>query len=185
MPDPTMTPSDAVTVLATLDRAIDAYNNTDTLYEGKPKPNPHERRFVYMDRCEWDAVQHALTTILDERERLSSIETQHDVAVHALAEAMRRWGADAKSADRWVDYLTQERERLRAALQAQEDYSGMQSELRNDGAFPEPDDPRYTPIIGQWDGVQGHRARYEAFAFARRDYRRAALNPEQQEVGGG
>lgn len=61
------------------------------------------------------------------------------------------------------------------ALQAQEDFSAMQRDLRSTEDYPNPDDPRYTPVIGEWDGYAAPEMRYAEFATKRRELRRQVL----------
>lgn len=63
---------------------------------------------------------------------------------------------------------------LRIALQAQEDYGAM-SRQRQAGEFISPIDPRYTPVIGEWNGYHAPELRFDNFAHVRHDLRRAAL----------
>lgn len=65
--------------------------------------------------------------------------------------------------------------KLAEALRAQDDFSDMQKVLKSTGVLPEADDPRYTPVIGEWDGKAGGGLRYNQFATKRRELRKAAL----------
>lgn len=56
------------------------------------------------------------------------------------------------------------------ALHAQEVGSQMQRE-----DMPEPNDPRYTPYIGEWNGYHAPEQRYGMFMHERRDLRVLAL----------
>lgn len=60
---------------------------------------------------------------------------------------------------------------LLLALQAQEVASDMQKQL----AIPSPDDPRYTPYIGPWDGYRAPEVRFMDFHLKRKLLRRTAL----------
>lgn len=60
---------------------------------------------------------------------------------------------------------------LLLALQAQEVASDMQKQL----AIPSPDDPRYTPYIGPWDGYRAPEVRFMDFHLKRKLLRRTAI----------
>jgi molybdopterin-guanine dinucleotide biosynthesis protein A len=59
---------------------------------------------------------------------------------------------------------------LLAACEAQELGSALQREV-----CPAPDDRRYTPFIGEWNGYHAPEQRYAEFQQKRRDMRVAAI----------
>lgn len=67
--------------------------------------------------------------------------------------------------------LLAENASLRAALEAQE----LASQMVKEPLLPFPDDPRYTPYIGEWDGYQAPEVRLHDFIARRREMRKAAL----------
>lgn len=58
------------------------------------------------------------------------------------------------------------------ALEAQELASAIQKERRT----PPPNDPRYTPFIGKWNGYHAPEQRWQEFMVRRKELRRQALH---------
>ena len=62
------------------------------------------------------------------------------------------------------------------ALHAQEIFSNMQHEvMASGGSYPQPNDPRYRPYIGEYDGYQAPEQRYFEFAAERKELRKVVL----------
>lgn len=63
------------------------------------------------------------------------------------------------------------------ALKAQE----VLKEMQNERVIVLPNDPRYTPFIGEWNGYHAPEQRFEEFVCKRRDLRRECLVDGQKK----
>lgn len=56
------------------------------------------------------------------------------------------------------------------------------SEMQKDLVIPNPDDPRYTPFIGPWDGYKAPEIRFCHFQLKHKELRTEALKQARGEV---